>query len=157
MVCLRTAFGIMHLGFLHTAVSASSIVSKCHGFGIIRQPTARLFVQLRSTSTTAALNQRIPHLDQSSSTSTSSATRHQESPSTSTSATSKHDPAVLQPLPRPLGVSNPPSSEPESWSEIREKLLDKDRHMAKRRSLCVCVCVWRGDYQADVEIGLGLG
>ncbi|CAD6567825.1 MAG: Mitochondrial ATPase complex subunit atp10 [Tremellales sp. Tagirdzhanova-0007] len=119
----------MHLGIFYTAGPASSLVFKYHGFRFTHQSISRQFVQVCAKSTSAALHPRTPHLDQSSTMSSST------SASSASASTSKPDPSVLGPLPRPLGVSTPPSSEPETWSKMREKLLDKDRHMAKRRSL----------------------
>ncbi|WVQ99891.1 hypothetical protein IAU59_007034 [Kwoniella sp. CBS 9459] len=39
------------------------------------------------------------------------------------------------PLPRPLGVRNPPSSVPKTWAQRKEELLDDERHKAKRKAL----------------------
>ncbi|KAF8609167.1 hypothetical protein BDV93DRAFT_518022, partial [Ceratobasidium sp. AG-I] len=38
-------------------------------------------------------------------------------------------------LSRPLGVNEPPSSVPKSWSQTREELLDRNKHMEKRRHI----------------------
>ena len=141
------SFGIMHLGIFYTAGPASSLVFKYHGFRFTHQSISRQFVQVCAKSTSAALHPRTPHLDQSSTMSSST------SASSASASTSKPDPSVLGPLPRPLGVSTPPSSEPETWSKMREKLLDKDRHMAKRRSLFARFLVWQ-DLRAD---GIGWG
>ncbi|KAJ1311684.1 hypothetical protein OPQ81_010158 [Rhizoctonia solani] len=43
--------------------------------------------------------------------------------------------APLQFLSRPLGVSDIPSSLPKSWAAKREELLDRDKHIEKRRHL----------------------
>ncbi|WRT68261.1 uncharacterized protein IL334_005237 [Kwoniella shivajii] len=44
-------------------------------------------------------------------------------------------PQPIPPLPRPLGVFNPPSSNRKTWSQKKEELLDDDRHKAKRKAL----------------------
>ncbi|KAJ9115695.1 hypothetical protein QFC20_001022 [Naganishia adeliensis] len=38
-------------------------------------------------------------------------------------------------LPRPLGVQDPPSTASKTWQEKKDELLDRDRHMAKRKAL----------------------
>ncbi|QRV76063.1 F1F0 ATP synthase assembly protein ATP10 [Ceratobasidium sp. AG-Ba] len=38
-------------------------------------------------------------------------------------------------LSKPLGVADPPSTEPKSWSQTREELLDRGKHLEKRRHL----------------------
>jgi len=57
-------------------------------------------------------------------------------PSTSTRLSNSR-PAAILPLPRPLGVPKPPSSAPETWSQLTDKLLDEDRHNAKRKALYI--------------------
>ncbi|WWD18945.1 hypothetical protein CI109_103401 [Kwoniella shandongensis] len=44
-------------------------------------------------------------------------------------------PPVIPPLPRPLGIPVPPTSNPKSWSQRKQELLDEDRHKAKRKAL----------------------
>jgi ATPase complex subunit ATP10 len=41
----------------------------------------------------------------------------------------------LQFLSRPLGVSEAPSVFPKSWADKRAELLDREKHMEKRRHL----------------------
>ncbi|WWC90865.1 uncharacterized protein L201_005802 [Kwoniella dendrophila CBS 6074] len=48
---------------------------------------------------------------------------------------SSSGPEVIPPLPRPLGVSTPPSSATKTWSQRKKELLDDDRHKAKRKAL----------------------
>ncbi|KAG8682489.1 Mitochondrial ATPase complex subunit atp10 [Ceratobasidium sp. 395] len=38
-------------------------------------------------------------------------------------------------LSRPLGVADIPSAKPKTWSKAREELLDRDKHLEKRRHL----------------------
>ncbi|WVQ68199.1 uncharacterized protein L199_006406 [Kwoniella botswanensis] len=38
-------------------------------------------------------------------------------------------------LPRPLGITTPPSSANKTWSQRKKELLDDDRHKAKRKAL----------------------
>jgi hypothetical protein len=40
-------------------------------------------------------------------------------------------------LPRPLGVQDPPSTASKTWQEKKEELLDRERHLAKRKALLV--------------------
>lgn len=40
-------------------------------------------------------------------------------------------------LPRPLGVQEPPSTASKTWQEKKEELLDRERHLAKRKALLV--------------------
>ncbi|KAG9007747.1 Mitochondrial ATPase complex subunit atp10 [Tulasnella sp. JGI-2019a] len=42
-------------------------------------------------------------------------------------------PKPLPILPRPLGVPNPPKTEPQTWQEKRDDLLDRKKHLEKRR------------------------
>ena len=43
---------------------------------------------------------------------------------------------TLIPLPRPLGIPTPPNPAPRTWSQLKDRLLDGDRHTAKRKALC---------------------
>ncbi|KAG8899012.1 Mitochondrial ATPase complex subunit atp10 [Tulasnella sp. 417] len=43
--------------------------------------------------------------------------------------------APLPILPRALGVSKPPSAEPRSWQEKKEEMLDREKHLEKRKFL----------------------
>lgn len=43
--------------------------------------------------------------------------------------------APLEFLSRPLGVSEVPSALPKSWAARREELLDREKHLEKRRHL----------------------
>lgn len=45
------------------------------------------------------------------------------------------DAAELPILPRPLGVIDPPSTASKTWQEKKEELLDRERHLAKRKAL----------------------
>jgi hypothetical protein len=44
-------------------------------------------------------------------------------------------PPPLPILPRPLGVQDPPSTASKTWQEKKDELLDRDRHLAKRKAL----------------------
>ncbi|KAJ9125214.1 hypothetical protein QFC22_000168 [Naganishia vaughanmartiniae] len=50
-----------------------------------------------------------------------------------TSATTPAPPLPI--LPRPLGVQDPPSTASKTWQEKKDELLDRDRHLAKRKAL----------------------
>jgi ATPase complex subunit ATP10 len=56
-------------------------------------------------------------------------------PSSTTSQTPPRSP--LPYLPRPLGVPEPPNTKSKTWQEKKEELLDKERHIAKRKALSV--------------------
>ncbi|GHJ85782.1 hypothetical protein NliqN6_2184 [Naganishia liquefaciens] len=43
--------------------------------------------------------------------------------------------AELPILPRPLGVIDPPTTASKTWQEKKEELLDRERHLAKRKAL----------------------
>lgn len=45
------------------------------------------------------------------------------------------DPYAVPPLSRPLGVGTVPSSSEKTWEEKRADMLDRERHLAKRRAL----------------------
>ena len=49
---------------------------------------------------------------------------------------SKPAPALTW-LPRPLGVREPPSSQPKTWAQTKAELLDREKHLEKRRHLYV--------------------
>ncbi|KAK8854906.1 hypothetical protein IAR55_003645 [Kwoniella newhampshirensis] len=50
-------------------------------------------------------------------------------------STKSAGPPVTPPLPRPLGIPVPPTSDPKTWSQRKQELLDENRHKAKRKAL----------------------
>ncbi|WWC71694.1 uncharacterized protein I206_105652 [Kwoniella pini CBS 10737] len=83
-----------------------------------------------------------PKAGQSSTASSSSKVNSNE-PSSSKSVENKVDikgksksgPQPIPPLPRPLGISQHPTSASKTWSQRKQELLDDDRHKAKRKAL----------------------
>jgi hypothetical protein len=78
-------------------------------------------------------------------------TPSQSEPSPATPDSKK--PLELPQLPRPLGVTVEPTSDPGTWSDKKERYLDEDRQKAKRKALWVD---YSTSWTAEVDLAYGL-
>ncbi|WVR07391.1 hypothetical protein IAU60_004432 [Kwoniella sp. DSM 27419] len=92
-----------------------------------------LFAPSKAGPSTAASTRTAP--SGSTSTVAQPAPEAASPPAQSSSKGKKTGSNVIPPLPRPLGVTFQPNSDPKTWSQRKKELLDDDRHKAKRKAL----------------------
>ncbi|KAG8870816.1 Mitochondrial ATPase complex subunit atp10 [Tulasnella sp. 331] len=71
--------------------------------------------------------------ERAASSSSSSTPKSDEEPSVWSKENKEATPKPLPILPKPLGVPNPPKTDPLTWQEKRDELLDRKKHLEKRR------------------------
>ncbi|OCF76053.1 hypothetical protein I204_03350 [Kwoniella mangroviensis CBS 8886] len=106
----------------------------------ISTPLAGLRYASSSTTSKSALSVPKPGQAGPSSSSAPASIPRSSSPVTSSTTNdpkgkAKPGPQTIPPLPRPLGITTPPSSANKTWSQRKKELLDDDRHKAKRKAL----------------------
>ena len=112
---------------------AARLAAPCRRFSSTRPVRAAKQRTTPSTDEGRVDVSRPPSTSERGKSPTTTSTKPAQKPQPGPSPESPSSP--LPYLPRPLGVSEPPHTKSKTWQEKKEELLDRDRHIAKRKAL----------------------